>query len=133
VLYHAATKTGVKADMARREAELEAKKKAHGTAQLKCDFQGRKLIVSLISQISRTMRNCHTVSHIHSVKVEYISLCCYYYRLSPYSRASACQLLYIGLLMLHGTNRGICYLVPSIRTYPHLYTCITRYRNDHIG
>lgn len=31
VLYHAATKTGVKADMARREAELEAKKKAHGT------------------------------------------------------------------------------------------------------
>ncbi|KAK9894676.1 RNA-binding domain-containing protein [Cystobasidium minutum MCA 4210] len=28
VLYHAATKTGVKADLARREAELEAKKKA---------------------------------------------------------------------------------------------------------
>lgn len=30
VLYHAATKTGVKADLARREAELEAKKQAHG-------------------------------------------------------------------------------------------------------
>ena len=30
VLYHAATKTGVKADLARREAELAAKKEAHG-------------------------------------------------------------------------------------------------------
>lgn len=32
VLYHAATKTGVKADLARREAELEAKKKAFGAS-----------------------------------------------------------------------------------------------------
>jgi hypothetical protein len=30
VLYHASSKTGVKADLARREAELEAKKKAFG-------------------------------------------------------------------------------------------------------
>ena len=74
MLYHAATKTGVKADMARREAELEAKKKAHGMAQLKCDVQGPKLIVSLIFKISRTMPKCHTVSHIHSVKVVYQSV-----------------------------------------------------------
>lgn len=30
VLYHASSKTGVKADLARREAELQARKEAHG-------------------------------------------------------------------------------------------------------
>lgn len=35
VLYHAMTKTGFRADLARREAELNAKKEAHG---MSCSF-----------------------------------------------------------------------------------------------
>lgn len=43
MLYHASSKTGVKADLARREAELEAKKKAFG----------RKCLRSLSPALSR--------------------------------------------------------------------------------
>lgn len=55
VLYHASSKTGVKADLARREAELEAKKKAFGENLFPVlELQERSTETHLSLQTSRT-------------------------------------------------------------------------------
>lgn len=56
VLYHASSKTGVKADLARREAELEAKKKAFGMWIPKQRVEGpdTELMAVTFLQISKT-------------------------------------------------------------------------------